>query len=200
MPPTKKVSTGAERQKALRDRMTQMGMTIPRIYMTEGEQGLVREFLRHHRAEGTDQLIGGMDTQAMSQKWTTQRLFDALQDHANNQPQFSRVWLQATPSSIELALASYGEQPVHLVVTEYEIRMTTPLCEQRAVRDPLRFNETCLRLGPNMPLSNVGLVGSHYILFGQLSVRSPLANIVEELDVMGRNVIDAQAELSDLIG
>ncbi|MGY3230443.1 uncharacterized protein YjfI (DUF2170 family) [Luteibacter sp. HA06] len=200
MPPTKKVSTGAERQKALRDRMTQMGMTIPRIYMTEGEQGLVREFLQHHRTERTDQLIGGMDLQAMSQKWTTQRLFDALQEHANNQQQFSRVWLQATPSSIELALASYGDQPVHLVVTEYEIRMTTPLCEQRTVRDPLRFNEACLRLGPNMPLSNVGLVGSHYILFGQLSVRSPLANIVEELDVMGRNVIDAQAGLSDLIG
>jgi uncharacterized protein YjfI (DUF2170 family) len=200
MPPTKKVSTGAERQKALRDRMTQMGMTIPRIYMTEGEQGLVREFLQHHRTERTDQLIGGMDLQAMSQKWTTQRLFDALQEHANNLQQFSRVWLQATPSSIELALASYGDQPVHLVVTEYEIRMTTPLCEQRTVRDPLRFNEACLRLGPNMPLSNVGLVGSHYILFGQLSVRSPLANIVEELDVMGRNVIDAQAGLSDLIG
>jgi uncharacterized protein YjfI (DUF2170 family) len=200
MPPTKKVSTGAERQKALRDRMTQMGMTIPRIYMTEGEQGLVREFLQHHRTERTDQLIGGMDLQAMSQKWTTQRLFDALQEHANNQQQFSQVWLQATPSSIELALASYGDQPVHLVVTEYEIRMTTPLCDQRTVRDPLRFNEACLRLGPNMPLSNVGLVGSHYILFGQLSVRSPLANIVEELDVMGRNVIDAQAGLSDLIG
>lgn len=200
MPPTKLVSTGAERQKAFRDRMTRMGMTIPRIYMTEGEQGQVREFLRHHRNERTDLLIGGMDLQAMSQKWTTQRLFDALQEHAGNQQQFSRVWLQATPASVELALAAYGDQPVHLVVTEYDIRMTTPLCDQRTVQDPLRFNETCLRLGPNMPLSNVGLVGSQYILFGQLSAHSPLANIVEELDVMGRNVIDAQAELAHLIG
>jgi uncharacterized protein YjfI (DUF2170 family) len=200
MPPTKQVSTGAKRQKAFRDRMTQMGMTIPRIYMTEGEQELVREFLRHHRNERTDRLIGGMDLQAMSQKWTTQRLFDALQEHARNQQQLSRVWLQATPASIELALANYGDQPVHLVVTEYEIRMTTPLCDQRMVEDRLRFNEACLRLGPNMPLSNVGLVGSQYILFGQLSAHSPLANIVEELHVMGQNVIDVQAELSDLIG
>src|ERR1700754_979169 len=200
MPPTKQVSTGAMRQKAFRDRMTRMGMTIPRIYMTEGEQGLVREFLRHQRNERTDRLIGGMDLQAMSQKWTTQRLFDALQEHASNQQQLSRVWLQATTASIELALASYGDQPVHVVVTDYEIRMTTPLCDQRMVHDALRLNEACLRLGPNMPLSNVGLVGSHYILFGQLSAHSPLANIVEELDVMGQNVIDAQAELSDLIG
>jgi uncharacterized protein YjfI (DUF2170 family) len=177
-----------------------MGMTIPRIYMTEGEQGLVREFLRHHRNERTDRLVGGMDVQAMSQKWTTQRLFDALQEHATSTQQFSRTWLQATPASIELALATYADQPVHLVVIEYEIRMTTPLCEQRAVNDSLRFNEACLRLGPNMPLSNVGLVGSHYILFGQLSAHSPLANIVEELDVMGRNVIDAQGQLSHLIG
>jgi uncharacterized protein YjfI (DUF2170 family) len=200
MLPTKQVSTGAERQKAFRDRMTRMGMTIPRIYMTEGEQGLVREFLRHHRNERTDRLVGGMDVRAMSQKWTTQRLFDALKEHATSTQQFSRTWLQATPASIELALATYADQPVHLVVTEYEIRMTTPLCEQRAVNDPLRFNEACLRLGPNMPLSNVGLVGSQYILFGQLSAHSPLANIVEELDVMGRNVIDAQGQLSHLIG
>ncbi|QWT21620.1 YjfI family protein [Bacillus sp. NP157] len=200
MPPTKQVTTGAKRQKAFRDRMTRMGMTIPRIYMSEGEQGLVRDFLRHHRHERTDRLIGGMDLQAMSQRWTTQRLFDALQEHAGVHQQLSRVWLQATPASIELALASYGDQPVHLVVTEHEILMTTLLCDQAAVKDPLRFNEACLRLGPNMPLSNVGLVGSHYILFGQLSARSPLANIVEELDVMGQNVIDAQAELSELIG
>lgn len=200
MPPTKQVSTGAKRQKAFRDRMTRMGMTIPRIYMTEGEQGLVREFLRHHRNERTDQLIGGMDFQAMSQKWTTQRLFDALHEHASRQRQLSQVRLQATPAAIELSLADYGDQSVHLVVTDYEIRMTTSLCEQPAVKDPARFNEACLRLGPNMPLSNVGLVGSHYILFGQLSAHSPLANIVEELDVMGRNVIDALGELSYLIG
>ena len=177
-----------------------MGMTIPRIYMSEGEQGLVRAFLRHHRNERTDQLIGGMDFQAMSQKWTTQRLFDALQEHANQDAQPFRVHLQATPAAIELVLANYGEQSVHLVVTDYEIRMTTSLCEQRMVKDPARFNEACLRLGPNMPLSNVGLVGSHYILFGQLSAHSPLANIVEELDVMGQNAIDAQGELAHLIG
>lgn len=200
MPPTKQVTPGAQRQKAFRDRMTRLGMTIPRIYMTEGEQGLVRDFLRHHRHEHSNRLLVGLDTQAVSQKWTTQRLFDALQQHAKAQASWARVWLQATPASIELVLVDYGDQPVHLVVTDHEIRMTTPLCDQRSVQDPLRFNEACLRMGPNMPLSNVGLVGAHYILFGQLSAHSPLANIVEELDVMGRNVIDAQAELSDLIG
>jgi uncharacterized protein YjfI (DUF2170 family) len=200
MPPTKQVSAGAKRQKAFRDRMTRMGMTIPRIYMTEGERGLVREFLRHRRNGRTDQLIGGMDFQAMSQKWTTQRLFDALYEHANSHKQLSRVRLQASPAAIELSLASYGDQSVHLVVTDYEIRMTTSLCVQRAVKDAARFNEACLRLGPNMPLSNVGLVGSQYILFGQLSAYSPLANIVEELDVMGQNAIDTLGELSHLIG
>lgn len=188
------------RQKAFRDRMTRMGMTIPRIYMTEGEQGLVRDFLRHQRNERTDRLIDGMDLRPTIQKWTTQSLFDALRDHGVKQKQWSGVWLQATPASIELSLAAYADQAVHLVVTDYDIRMTTALCEQGMVKDALRFNEACLRLGPNMPLSNVGLVGSHYILFGQLSAHSPLANIVEELDVMGRNVIDAQAELSHLIG
>lgn len=200
MPTSKPMTTGAKRQKAFRDRMAQLGMTIPRIYMTEREQGLVRDFLRHQRNEQTERLVAGMDTQPVSHKWTTQRLYEALQDHAARQHQFSGVWLHATPAFIELALASHAGQRVHLVVSEFEILMTTPLCEQRAVSDPLRFNEACLRLGPDMPLTNVGLVGSQYILFGQLSARSPLATIVEELDVMGRNVVDAQASLADYIG
>lgn len=198
--PSQEVSPGAKRQKAFRDRMTRMGMTIPRIYMTESEQALVREFLRRHRSVRTEQLIEGMDLASMNTKWTTPRLFDALREHTGTPPHLADIRLHDTPSAIELSLSHYDHQPVQLVVSGHQIFMAAALCDTQAVKDAAAFNEACLRLGPNMPLSNVGLVGSHYILFGQLSAHSPLANIVEELDVMGQNAIDALGELSHLIG
>jgi uncharacterized protein YjfI (DUF2170 family) len=195
----KPVNAGAQRQKALRDRMTHMGMTIPRIYMNEGEQALVRRFLRHLRSAHTDALLAHMDFNTMNDKWTTQRLHDALAGHADEHRQLADLRLHTAPESIACQLRDYANQPVTLTVGDDEIHVTTPLCEQRAVKDAQAFNEACLRLGPVLPLSNVGLVGSHYVLFGQLSARAPLANIVEELDVLGQNATLAQGELSHLI-
>ncbi|HEX7813992.1 DUF2170 family protein [Dyella sp.] len=193
------VSTGAQRQKAFRERMTRMGMTIPRIYMTSSEQALVREFLRSHRNVRTERLIEGMDLADMNDKWSTQGLFDALREYAATRPHLVDIRMHDAPPAVELALAHYGDQPVQLVVSEHEIFMAVALCDVASVIDPARFNEACLRLGPRLPLSNVGLVGDHYILFGQISAHAPLANIVEELDVMGRNAIDTVNELSGLI-
>lgn len=167
--------------------------------MTEGEQALVRRFLRHLRSAHTDALLAHMDFNAMNDKWTTQALHAALASHAGQHQQWLDLRLHTTPPSIGFRLRDYGEQPVTLTVSDEEVHVSTPLCEQRAVRDALAFNEACLRLGPALPLSNVGLVGSHYVLFGQLSAHSPLANIVEEVDVLGQNVTLAQGELSHLI-
>lgn len=197
---TRKAPTaGAARQKAFRERMSGMGMTIPRIYMTEDEQTMVREFLRHCRGERTEQLLVGMDFTSLHEKWSAPRLCEALTGHVGRHGELRDVRLQGLPPAIDLALARYGDLPVRLTVGDEEIFATTVLCTKRAVKSPARFNEACLRLGPTLPLSNVGLVGDDYILFGQLSAHAPLANIVEELDVLGRNAVQALEQLAALI-
>ncbi|WP_017463953.1 DUF2170 family protein [Dyella ginsengisoli] len=192
-------SAGAARQKAFRERMSGLGMTIPRIYMTEDEQGMVREFLRRARGEHTEQLVAGMDFASMHEKWSAPRLCEALAVHAGHHGELREVHLQGLPPAIGLSLARYGNLPARLTVGDEEIFATTVLCTKDAVKHAARFNEACLRLGPTLPLSNVGLVGDDYILFGQLSAHAPLANIVEELDVLGRNAVKANEELADLI-
>lgn len=174
-------------------------MTIPRIYMTEAEQELVRRFLRHLRSAHTDELVAHMNFNAMNEKWTTQGLHDALAGHAAKHRQLAGLRLHKAPSAISFGLRDYGDQPVTVTVSDEEVHVSTPLCEQRAVKDAAAFNEACLRLGPVLPLSNVGLVDSHYVLFGQLSAHSPLANVIEELDVLGQNATLAQGEFSHLI-
>jgi uncharacterized protein YjfI (DUF2170 family) len=199
MATSKRLNPGAKRQKALRDRMARMGMTIPRIYMDESERALVREFLRDYRSTHTERLIEGMDFSSMNSKWSVPRLYEALQEHGRRHGQFADLRQHSARPAIELSLARYDRQPVQIVVTGHEIFVASALCERHAIRHKAKFDETCLRLGPMLPLSNVGLVGNHYILFGQLSAHAPLSNIVEELDVLGRNVVDALGQLSGLI-
>ncbi len=193
------VSPGAKRQKAFRERMAGLGMTIPRIYMAEDEQALVRAFLRRYRSARTEQLIEGMDTANPSASWSMASLHAALQVYADTHGELADLEQHAETATIELALVRYGGRMAQLVVANHEILVATALCKRQAVSDVARFNDACLRLGPTLPLSNVGLVGEYYILFGQLSAHAPLANIVEELDVLGRNTVDALNELSDLI-
>lgn len=193
------LSPGAKRQKAFRERMGTMGMTIPRIYMTADEQAMVRTFLRQCRGERTERLIEGMDFSRLHEKWTAARLFEALKADTARQGALADIRLEGAPPAVTLALSQYGGQAVRLAVSDEEIFVTTVLCEKSAVKQPARFNEACLRLGPTLPLSNVGLVGNDYILFGQLSAHSPLANIVEELDVLGRNAVETLNALSALI-
>ncbi|WP_329742034.1 DUF2170 family protein [Dyella sp. A6] len=195
----KHLSPGAQRQKALRERMGKLGMTIPRIYMTADEQAMVRTFLHHCRGERTEQLIEGMDFSHMHAKWTVPTLFDALKADTARQDVLAGIRLHGVPLGIELGLTRYGGQLVRLSVSDEEIFVTTVLCGRSAVKQPARFNEACLRLGPTLPLSNVGLVGDDYVLFGQLSAHSPLANIVEELDVLGRNAVESLEALSALM-
>jgi uncharacterized protein YjfI (DUF2170 family) len=87
---------------------------------------------------------------------------------------------------------------VIIVVAEQEIRVSAVLCEAAGVKDPNKFNEICLRVGPALPLSNIGLVDEHYIVFGQLSIHSSLENVVEELNVLGQNTIQTADDLRSL--
>jgi uncharacterized protein YjfI (DUF2170 family) len=71
------------------------------------------------------------------------------------------------------------------------------------VHDRAAFNDACLRLNPLNPLSNLGLQSFDgedvYVVFGELSTRSPLANIVEEIDVLARNTLQAAEALRPYI-
>ena len=194
-----KVSAGARRQKAFRDRMTRMGMSVPRIYMTADEQALVKDVLASHRHGRTERLIEGMAFDSRHASWSAPDLYEALREYAATQPHLAAIELHDAPPAVELVMTHYGDLSVQLAVSAHEIFVATALCEMDSVTNTVVFNEACLRMGPRLPLSNIGLVGAHYVLFGQISAHAPLANIVEELDVLGRNAIDAMNELSGLI-
>ena len=97
--------------------------------------------------------------------------------------------------SIVATMAEHGDLEIQLALSGEQIFVSAPLCRASQVRDRARFNEACLKLNPINPLSNIGLIEAGgddlYVVFGELSSRAPLDNVVEEIRVLADNTIDA---------
>ncbi|RDD81871.1 DUF2170 family protein [Dyella tabacisoli] len=146
-----------------------------------------------------------MENEAMSQQWTTKALYDAINatEEFPHREHLTLTLEHGTDPSISLELASYGDLHVHLAASGEQVFVSTVLCHADQVDDRAGFNDACLRLNPHNPLSNIGIttVGDEdvYTIFGELSSRSPLSNIIEEILVLAHNTIRAAHELKSFI-
>jgi uncharacterized protein YjfI (DUF2170 family) len=141
---------------------------------------------------------------AMTQPWTTLALHEALAEHvARERLPFQLTLERGADPTIAIALPEHGDLIVHLMASGEQLFASTPLCLGSQVNDRAAFNDACLRLNPLNPLSNLGLQSLDgedvYVVFGELSTRSPLANIVEEIDVLARNTLQAAEALRPYI-
>jgi hypothetical protein len=92
-----------------------------------------------------------------------------------------------------------------MAVSGEQIFVSVPLVTADDVADVHGLNDACLRLNPINPLSNLGIVRqSHgsdlYIVFGELSARSPVLNVLEEIRVLADNALDAAEAVAPFLG
>jgi len=130
-------------------------------------------------------------------QWTTASLFKALQktDLITSQ-QATLELLQGAEPVINVTMHEYGDLPIEMAVSGEQLYCSTPLWSEDEVRDKAAFNEALLLINPINPLSNFGLIqredgSKQYIVFGELSARSGLPEVVEELEMLARNTIEA---------
>ncbi|MEO5558979.1 MAG: YjfI family protein [Dokdonella sp.] len=140
----------------------------------------------------------------MSQPWTTPALHEALAEHVlRERLSFVLNLERGADPTIAITLPEYGDLVIHLMASGEQLFASTPLCMGSQVDDRAAFNDACLRLNPLNPLSNLGLQqmdgNDVYVVFGELSTRSPLANVVEEIDVLARNTLQAAEALRPYI-
>jgi uncharacterized protein len=102
---------------------------------------------------------------------------------------------------IEVTLHSCGDLAVVVGVEGKEIQASVLLDPVDAVREPAAFQNRLLRANKLLPLSTFGIteVGgrSHYEIFGQLSGGSQIEEIVEEIETLGRNALEAAQMIID---
>jgi hypothetical protein len=136
--------------------------------------------------------------------WTARSLFEALQPHLNRYGMVAELIDGADPT-IHIVVDEDGELDVTMAVSGEQIFVSVPLVTADDVADVHGLNDACLRLNPINPLSNLGIVrqpdGSDlYIVFGELSARSPVLNVLEEIRVLADNALDAAEAIAPFLG
>ena len=96
---------------------------------------------------------------------------------------------------VQVTLHSCGDLTVVVGVAALEIQASVLLDPVASIPNNAAFEHNLLRANKLLPLSTFGIteVGGveHYEIFGQLSGGSELEEIIEEIETLGRNAIEA---------
>lgn len=194
MPPPK--TTGAKAQSAFRERMRQRGLVPKQVYVRPAHAEVLQRLERYLREPVLPPIFRTLESpRPMSTAWNTLALYKELAGTELGSRGVKLELIEGAEPSIAATMAEHGDLVIQLAVSGEQIFVSAPLCSASQVKDTHRFNEACLRLNPVNPLSNIGLVtvdgDDLYIVFGELSARAPLGNVVEEILVLADNTLDA---------
>lgn len=195
-------SSAARAQKAYRERMRERGLVPRQVFIRPGHRELLGKLELYLREPVLPSFLLQLERlQPMSTAWTTQTLYQELVSSDLKASGVGLEMVEGAEPAITATMREHGDLQIQLAVSGDQVFVSAPLCLGAQVKDRARFNEACLRLNPLNPLSNIGLqtIGGDdvYILFGELSARAPLANVIEEILVLADNTLDAARTFAD---
>ena len=130
-------------------------------------------------------------------RWDTQSLFLALE----KLPTFgnggcSIEIIEGLDPSIVVIMHSFGDLPIFVTAGGEQILAEAVLFSTDDVEDTAQFNEYVLKIHKYLPLSTISIEsdseqGSYYHMFGALSSRSSVNEVVTEIETLADNVIQA---------
>lgn len=195
------LSRSAKYQRAYRERRRREGLVPKLVYIRPEHAAQLSKVERALQRPGTRISIPsnstGVAENMNASEWTTTSLFEALQQaELITSGQAAVELLQGAEPVINVTMYEYGDLPIEIAASGEQLFCSTPLWDEAEVQDKAAFNEALLLINPINPLSNFGLVqredgSKQYIVFGELSARSGLAEVVEEIEVLARNTIEA---------
>ncbi|WP_266170915.1 YjfI family protein [Dyella subtropica] len=181
--------------------MREQGLVPEQVYIRKEHKEALARIEQMLRMPVLPPYVYLMDNDAMSQNWTTQSLFEALKESDYCKEGLASVAMHhGSEQTIHIEAHDHHDLQMQMLASGSEVHVSTVLCRADQVKDRATFNEACLRLNTIYPLSNLGLSRisgeDAYIMFGQLSARAPLANVIEEIHTLGHNALQAANELS----
>ncbi len=100
-----------------------------------------------------------------------------------------------TEPVIRLTLHALGDLEILVGVEGLEVQASVALVPVSDIADAPRFEHQLLRANKLLPLSTFGIttIGGreHYEIFGQMSGASRIDEVIEEIETLGRNALDA---------
>jgi len=194
--------SSADYQREYRKRLRDQGLVKKEVWVLpeNGKQlSLYEKELRIPQLEQNVGLKTGEDTMnnAAAHRWTTESLFNALQDRpAFSNGSCSIEIIDGLDSSIVVTMHTHGDLPIFITAGGDQILAEAVLFSVEDVDDTARFNEYVLKTHKYLPLSTISIEsdnehGDYYHMFGALSATSSINDVVLEIDTLAENVIQA---------
>ncbi|EKR5115213.1 DUF2170 family protein [Escherichia coli] len=103
-------------------------------------------------------------------------------------------------NALIIKMNDYGDLQINILFTSRQMIIETFICPVSSIRNPDEFNTFLLRNQKMMPLSSVGISSvqqeEYYIVFGALSLKSSLEDILLEITSLVDNALDL-AEITE---
>lgn len=102
---------------------------------------------------------------------------------------------------LQVVVSGAEETPVYLTVTETQVLCLVYLFDEKEITPSAlpELHENLLRISVPMPLSALGKVGEHYVVYGALTPTSSLTDVMQELVTLADNAIDLLQTFEDYL-
>lgn len=130
-----------------------------------------------------------------------QSLILALGDATHAGRTFNVMPIAGDDPVLQIVVSGADETPVYLTVTESQILCLVYLFEESEIRPSAlpELHESMLRISVPMPLSALGKVENHYVVYGSLSPTSSQTEVMQELVTLADNAIDLLQTFEDFL-
>ncbi|TBW55444.1 DUF2170 family protein [Marinobacter halodurans] len=131
----------------------------------------------------------------------TQSLILALGEASHAGRTFNVMPVAGEEPVLQIVVSGAEETPVYLTITDTQILCLVYLFEEREIRSGqlADLHENMLRLSVPMPLSSLGKVDQHYVVYGALTPTSSEAEVMQELVTLADNAIDLLQTFEDFL-
>lgn len=186
----------AQYQEQYRKRMREKGLVKREAWIPPNCVDLLRRVETALRA-GIAPIIPNDPTgrdESMTETWTAASLHEALKaSPAVQDGALAATLLQGADPVIRAVAFGREELPVLISVSGDVITCMCWLWPVSAVPkdERARINEDLLRLNPLTPLTAYAIVDDSYVMYGEISARSPLRDVEQEILTLSDNVVDA---------
>ncbi|ASP40637.1 hypothetical protein CHH28_19075 [Bacterioplanes sanyensis] len=200
-----KAKSSAHYQREYRRRLRQQGLVKKEVWiLPENAKHLAAVEKQLRRRGDMFEPPGEMDMTHQVERWTTQSLFQALQQSDwFAQGTAAIEMIDGAEPALHVTMHEYGDLPLFLTVSGDQIIVESLLWPASDVTDKARFNDAVLRTHKYLPLSTISLDNidgeDYYHMFGALSASSILSNVVFEIEVLTSNVIQATEAYNEFL-
>jgi uncharacterized protein len=107
----------------------------------------------------------------------------------------------AGASVLRIEVETQEELPIFVSVTEEQILCIAYLFKQGEIKSEkiAEMNDTMLSANISMPLSSFAKIGEQYVIYGALSTQANLSEIMQEIEALSSNSIDAIKAMKDYL-